>query len=62
MHPYMPQQPFFPPMPNYAGFGPRPYRFPGGNRMPSKPRSDLACYFCKEKGHLVASCPKMKKQ
>lgn len=47
------------PMPGYIGFG----QGRGGNRARNGQNSNpRVCYFCKEKGHFVAACPKIKKE
>lgn len=46
------------PMPGYIGFG----QGRGGNRARNGQNSNpRVCYFCKENGHFVAACPKIKK-
>lgn len=63
------------PYPMYYGYPPVMYPGPqcqGGSnfygpRVPMrggrtrKPRSNMSCYFCKETGHFVSSCPTIKK-
>lgn len=47
------------PMPGNIGFG----QGRGGNRARNGQNSNpRICYFCKEKGHFVAACPKIKKR
>ena len=51
---------FVPPMsmPGYMGFA----QGRGDNRYRSSQNSNSkVCYFCKEKGHFVAACPKARK-
>ena len=56
MNPYM----FNPPFTPFQG-GP-PLRFGRGARMPNNGARRGRCLFCKELGHYVAECPKIKKE
>jgi hypothetical protein len=49
----------FPPMslPGFMGFG----QGRGGNKSRNQTPGEKTCFYCKEKGHFVASCPKLKK-